>query len=72
MGRKDGVIELLEELVKWTRVSNIPHVKALLMEILQSPEEKVVRCAKGDRLNCLGNTKATWENLKFLPRSSYK
>jgi hypothetical protein len=38
---KDRTIELLEELVKWTRVTSIPHVKQLLEEILTSPEEKV-------------------------------
>jgi DNA-binding PadR family transcriptional regulator len=33
------MIELLEELVRWTKVTSIPHVKKLLQEILQSPEE---------------------------------
>ena len=35
------MIELLEELVKWTRVTSIPNVKKLLLEILTSPEEKI-------------------------------
>ena len=34
------MVELLEELVKWTRVTSIPHVKKILLEILPSPEEK--------------------------------
>lgn len=38
---KDRTIELLEELVKWAKVTSIPHVKKLLEEILTSPEEKV-------------------------------
>jgi len=38
---KNRTIELLEELVKWTKVTSIPHVKKLLEEILPSPEEKV-------------------------------
>lgn len=35
------VIELLEELVKWTRVTSIPKVKELLEEMVKSPEEKI-------------------------------
>ena len=35
------MIELLEELVKWTKVTTIPKVKELLLEILASPEEKI-------------------------------
>lgn len=38
---KDRMIELLEELVKWTKVTSMPHVKKLLEEILTSPEERV-------------------------------
>jgi predicted HTH transcriptional regulator len=41
MNKKDRTVELLEELVKWTRVTSIPHVKQLLSEILASPEEKI-------------------------------
>lgn len=39
---KDRMIELLEELVKWTKITSIPKVKELLLEILTSPEEKIV------------------------------
>jgi hypothetical protein len=39
--KQDTMIELLEELVKWTRVTSIPYVKKLLLEILASPEEKI-------------------------------
>jgi transposase len=38
--KQDRMIELLEELVKWTKVKSIPHVKKLLLEILPSDEEK--------------------------------
>lgn len=41
MSKEDRMIELLEELVKWTRVTSIPHVKKLLLEILTSPEERI-------------------------------
>ena len=41
MNTKDRTVELLEELVKWTRVTSIPHVKKLLLEILASPKERV-------------------------------
>ncbi|MCK4443485.1 MAG: hypothetical protein KAW09_03010 [Thermoplasmata archaeon] len=41
MTNEDKMIELLEELVKWTRVTSIPHVKNLLSEILGSPEERI-------------------------------
>jgi len=37
---KDRMTELLEELVKWTKVTSIPKVKELLLEVLASPEEK--------------------------------
>ena len=36
------MIELLDELVKWTKVTSIPKVKELLLSILKSPEEMVV------------------------------
>lgn len=35
------MIKLLEELVKWTKVANIPYVKDLLLETLSKPEQKV-------------------------------
>jgi len=41
MSKEDEMIELLEELVKWTKVTSIPHVKKLLLEILETPEEKI-------------------------------
>jgi DNA-binding MarR family transcriptional regulator len=41
VSEKDRTIELLEELVKWTKVTSIPEVKRLLLEILSSPEEKI-------------------------------
>ena len=41
MSKEDRMIELLEELVKWTKVTSIPSVKKLLLEILTSPEEKI-------------------------------
>lgn len=41
MSKEDRLVELLEELVKWTKVTSIPQVKKLLEEILTTPEEKV-------------------------------
>lgn len=41
MSKEDRMIELLEELVKWTKVTSIPKVKELLMGILESPEEMI-------------------------------
>jgi len=40
MRKEDRMIELLEELVRWTKVTSIPKVKELLVDILESPEEK--------------------------------
>ena len=40
LSKEDQMIQLLEELVRWTKVTSIPQVKKLLEEILQSPEEK--------------------------------
>lgn len=41
MSKEDRMIELLEELVKWTKVTSIPKVKELLMGILESLEEMI-------------------------------
>ena len=41
MSKEDKMIELLEELVKWTKVTSIPKVKEFLLGILESPEEMV-------------------------------
>ena len=41
VSKEDRMIELLEELVKWTKVSSIPIVKKLLLEILSKPEQKI-------------------------------
>lgn len=35
------VVEILEEILKWTKVTSIPHVKKLLLEILPSDREKI-------------------------------
>lgn len=44
------MVELLEELVKWTRVTSIPHVKKLLLEILTTPEERIAyQSSNGER-----------------------
>lgn len=42
MSKEDRMIELLEELVKWTRISGIPHVKRLLEETLEDPNHRLV------------------------------
>lgn len=39
--KQDRVVELLEEMVKWARVTSISHVKKLLMEVLQKDKHKV-------------------------------
>lgn len=41
MNSEDRVVDLLEELVKWTKVMSIPKVRTVLEEILQTPEERV-------------------------------
>jgi hypothetical protein len=41
MSKEDRMIELLEELVKWTKVTSIASVKKLLLEILPKPEQKI-------------------------------
>lgn len=38
---QDRVVELLEELVKWTRVTSIPDVKKLLVETLQKDTDRL-------------------------------
>lgn len=38
--KQDRMIELLEGMLKWMKVTSIPHVKNLLLEILPSDEEK--------------------------------
>jgi hypothetical protein len=40
MNREDEMIELLRELVRWTRVTSIPSVKKLLENTLHNPEER--------------------------------
>lgn len=37
---EERIIELLEELVKWTKVRSIPEVKKMLEELVKTPEEK--------------------------------
>jgi len=50
MSKEDRMIQLLEELVKWTRVTSIPKVKELLMNILESPEERIAyQSSDGER-----------------------
>lgn len=43
MTQKDdqGIIEILREILKWIKVTSIPHVKKLLLELLPSDEEKL-------------------------------
>lgn len=36
------MIKILEEILRWMRVTSIPHVKKLLTETLQKPEHKLV------------------------------
>lgn len=39
--KQDKIIELLGEILKWTKITSIPHVKTLLQEILPSEKEKI-------------------------------
>jgi predicted HTH transcriptional regulator len=41
MSDQEKVIELLEELVKWTKVTSFPKVKEFLLSTLDSPEKMV-------------------------------
>jgi transposase-like protein len=38
--KEDKMIEILEEMLRWTRVTSIPQVKQLLLETLPSAKEK--------------------------------
>jgi hypothetical protein len=67
--KQNRIIELLEEMVKWTRVTSIPHVKKLLSEILQTDEHKIVyhhsdgertREVIGGLVNVSGPTVSNW------------
>jgi len=50
VSKEDRMIELLEELVKWIKVTSIPTVKELLLKILESPEERVAyQSSDGER-----------------------
>jgi len=42
MSEEKTEIELLAELVKWTKVTSIPQVKQILLETLKKPEERLV------------------------------
>jgi len=50
LSKEDQMIQLLEELVRWTKVTSIPHVKALLEEILQTPEERAAYQASDGKM----------------------
>jgi len=39
--KQDRMIELLEEILKWTKVTSVPQVKKLLSEVLQSDKAKI-------------------------------
>jgi hypothetical protein len=39
--RQDRMIEILEEMLRWAKVTSIPQVKKLLLDILPSDEEKI-------------------------------
>jgi hypothetical protein len=41
VSKEDKIIELLEELVKWVKVTSITKVKEVLIGVLKSPEEIV-------------------------------
>jgi hypothetical protein len=37
----DRIVELLEELIRWTKVTSIPKVKELLEDSVKTPEERI-------------------------------
>lgn len=39
--KENQVIEILKEILKWIKVTSIPQVKKLLLELLPSDEEKI-------------------------------
>jgi len=39
--KQNKIIEILIEMLKWIKVTSIPHVKKLLIELLPSDEEKI-------------------------------
>lgn len=39
--RKDKVVEVLEEILKWIKVTSIPQVKQLLLDTLPTDKEKI-------------------------------
>lgn len=50
MNNEDKIVELLEELVKWAKVTGFTQVKNLLLEILPSPEERIAyQSSDGER-----------------------
>lgn len=68
MSKEDRMIELLEELVKWTKVTSVPSVKKLLLEILPNPEDKIAyqlsdgktRREIANQANVSGRTISSW------------
>ena len=60
---------ILEELLKWTKVTSIPYVKKLLIEVLQKDEHKIAyhksdgllnRDEIGGLINVSGQTISNW------------
>lgn len=39
--KQDVIIEILKEILKWIKVTSVPQVKKLLLELLTSDEEKI-------------------------------
>jgi hypothetical protein len=39
--KQDRIIDVLQEILKWTKVTSIPQVKKLLLDILPSNNEKI-------------------------------
>ena len=70
--RQDKIVELLNELLKWIKVTSIPHVKTLLQEILRNDKEKIAyHCSDGRNIrevaksanvgvSTIGNWWKTW------------
>lgn len=40
--KQDRIVEVLEEMLVWTKVTSIPRVKSILLELLPTNDEKIV------------------------------
>jgi len=57
MNENKEIRDILREILKWTKITSIPKVKELLLEILTTPEEKIAyQSSNGEKtIRELGN-----------------